>query len=79
MKLNEVVSRRLGELLQKQAMTQYQLSGSSGLPKSTISNIVHCQYDSMKLRIIHEMCQGLGIGISEFFDSPLFDEENLEP
>lgn len=79
MKLNEAVSRRLGELLQKQGMTQYQLSGSSGLPKSTISNIVHCQYDSMKLRIIHEMCQGLGIGISEFFDSPLFDEENLEP
>lgn len=67
MKLNEAVSRRLGELLQKQAMTQYQLSGSSGLPKSTIPNIVHCQYDSMKLRIIHEMCQGLGIGISEFF------------
>ena len=79
MKLNEAVSRRLGELLQKQAMTQYQLSGSSGLPKSTISNMVHCQYDSMKLRIIHEMCQGLGRGISEFFDSPLFDEENLEP
>lgn len=41
MKLNEAVSRRLGELLQKQAMTQYQLFGSSGLPKSTISNIVH--------------------------------------
>ena len=78
MKLNEAVSRRLGELLQKQSMTQYQLSGSSGLPKSTISNMVHCQYDSMKLRIIHEMCQGLGIEISEFFDSPLFDEENLE-
>ena len=67
MKLNEAVSRRLGELLQKQAMTQYHFSGSSGLAKSTISNIVHCQYDSMKLRIIHEMCQGLGIGISEFF------------
>ena len=79
MKLNEAVSRRLGELLQKQGMTQYQLSSASGLPKSTISNIVHCQYDSMKLRIIHEICQGLGIGISEFFDSPLFDEENLEP
>ena len=79
MKLNEAVSRRLGELLQKQAMTQYQLSGSSGLPKSTISNMVHCQYDSMKLRIIHEMCQGLGIGIDTFFASPLFKEDNLEP
>ena len=28
MKLNEAVSRRLGELLQKQGMTQYQLSSS---------------------------------------------------
>ena len=79
MKLNEAVSRRLGELLQKQGMTQYQLSGASGLPKSTISNIVHCQYDSMKLRVIHEICQGLGIGIDTFFASPLFKEDNLEP
>ena len=79
MKLNEAVSRRLQELLKEHGMTQYQLSMHSGLPKSTIGNIVNCQYDSMKLRIIHEMCQGLGIGISEFFASWLFDEDNLEP
>ena len=79
MKLNEAVSRRLQELLQERGMTQYQLSMQSGLPKSTIGNIVNCQYDSMKLRIIHEMCQGLGMNISEFFASQLFDEDNLEP
>ena len=60
-------------------MPQYQLYIKSGVPKSTIGNVIHCTYDSIKLRIIHEMCQGLGIGINEFFDSPLFDEENLEP
>mgnify|MGYP000688844987 CR=1 FL=1 len=79
MKLNEAVSQRLQELLQERGMTQYQLSMQSGLPKSTIGNIVNCQYDSMKLRIIHEMCQGLGMNISEFFASQLFDEDNLEP
>lgn len=79
MKLNEAVSRRLQELLKERGMTQYQLSIQSGLPKSTIGNIVNCQYDSMKLRIIHEMCQGLGMNISEFFASHLFDEDNLEP
>lgn len=79
MKLNEAVSRRLQELLQERGMTQYQLSMQSGLPKSTIGNIVNCQYDSMKLRIIHEMCQGLDINIPEFFASHLFDEDNLEP
>ena len=37
-------------------MTQYQLFVKSGVPKSTIHNIIHCAYDSVKLRIIHELC-----------------------
>ena len=49
------------------------------MPKSTIGNVINCSYDSVKLRVIHEMCQGLGISISEFFDSPLFQEGNLDP
>ena len=79
MKLNEAVSERLQELLLERNMTQYQLSMKSGGPTSTIGNLVQCQYDSMKLRIIHELCQGLNITISEFFNSNLFNEENLEP
>ena len=60
-------------------MTQYQLYMQSGVPKSTIHNLIHCAYDSVKLRIIHELCQGFQINISDFFDSPLFEETNLEP
>ena len=60
-------------------MTQYQLYMKSGVPKSSISNIINCAYDSVKLRLIHEICQGLEINISDFFDSPYFDEPNLEP
>lgn len=79
MQLNQAVSIRLTELLSEKNMTQYQLSTKSGLPRSTISNIINCTYPSMKLRIVHELCQGLEIGINEFFSSPLFDETNLEP
>ncbi len=79
MQLNEAVSQRLAELLRERGMTQYQLYVKSGVPKSTIGNVINCAYDSVKLRVIHEMCQGLGIGIEDFFRSPLFDEENLEP
>ena len=60
-------------------MTPYQLYIKSGVPKSTIGNIINCAYPSMKLRVIHELCQGLGVSIIEFFNSPLFEEENLEP
>ena len=79
MQLNEAVSRRILELLKERGMTQYQLYMKSGLPKSTINSVVNCLYDSVKLRVIHEMCQGLGVSITAFFDSPLFDENNLEP
>lgn len=73
MKLNEAVSQRLQELLKERGMTQYQLSMKSGVPKSTIGNVVNCMYDSVKLRIIHELCQGMNLNISEFFNSPMFE------
>ena len=79
MQLNEAVSKRLLELLSERKMTPYQLYIKSGLPKSSIGNILNCTYPSVKLRVIHEVCQGLGISITEFFQSPLFNEENLEP
>ena len=79
MKLNQTISERLAELLKEKKMTQYQLFIKSGVPKSTIGNVINCSYDSVKLRIIHEMCQGLEIEITEFFNSPLFAENNLDP
>ena len=79
MKLNQAISARLAELLNERQMTQYQLYIRSGVPKSTIGNVINCSYDSVKLRIIHEMCQGLEISIIDFFNSPLFAETNLEP
>lgn len=79
LQLNQAISARLVELLQQRNMTQYQLYMQSGVPKSTIHNLIHCAYDSVKLRIIHELCQGFQINISDFFDSPLFEEANLEP
>ena len=79
MKLNQAISARLTELLKEKQMTQYQLFIKSGVPKSTIGNVINCSYDSVKLRVIHEMCQGLGVSNSEFFDSPLFQEGNLDP
>ncbi len=54
------------ELLGESGMPQDQLSMQCSLPKSIIGNIVNCQYDSVELHIIHEICQGLKINIQEF-------------
>lgn len=74
MLLNEAISRRLVELLQERNMTQYQLHIKSGVPKSTIGNIINRSYESVKLRVIYALCLGLGICIKDFFDSSLFAE-----
>ncbi|WP_279280121.1 helix-turn-helix transcriptional regulator [Pseudoflavonifractor sp. 524-17] len=66
-------------MLEERGMTQYELFMKSGVPRSTIGNVINCAYESVKLRVIHEMCQGFGIELGTFFDSPLFDESNLEP
>lgn len=79
MQRNQAVSMRLSQLLQEKSMTQYQLFMKSGVPKSTINNVIRGNYTTMKLSILHELCQGLGISLSTFFTSPVFDEENLDP
>ncbi len=79
LQLNQAVSRRIVQLLDERGMTQYELFLKSGVPRSTIGNVVNCAYDSVKLRIIHEMCQGLDISLAVFFSSPFFDETSLEP
>ena len=47
MQLNEAVSKRMTELLKEQHMTNYQLYIKSGVPKSTIGNLINCTYDSV--------------------------------
>lgn len=74
MRLNQAVSLRLRELLRLHGMTKYDLHMKSGVPHTTISNVLKCSYESVKLRIVCEMCRGFGITVREFFDSPLFDE-----
>jgi DNA-binding Xre family transcriptional regulator len=79
MQLNEAVSQRLSQLLRERNMTQYQLHIKSGVSKSTIGNIINCSYPSVKLRVIHEVCQGLDIGVNDFFTSEIFSKSNVEP
>lgn len=77
MKLNEAISARIKELCKQNNMTQYALSMKSGVPQSTISTVVGCTFESVKIRIIYEICEGFEITLKEFFDSPFFERENV--
>ena len=78
MKLNKVFALRVRELLKEKNMTQYKLSQATGLYHSTMTDILNCKYQTPNFRNMALIIRELGLTMSEFFDSPLFDFDKLE-
>ena len=74
----EALFERIKELMKKEGLTKYKLSmQSSGLPHSTVSNIMKGRTKSAGFLSIVNICRGLNISVIEFFQSEFFTTENL--
>lgn len=77
MNLNTAITKRLKEIIKAKNITQYRLSANSGVPQSTISTILNGKNNDFKLATILALIYGLDITAKDFFDSELFDYDNL--
>ena len=77
MTLSDAVALRLEELMEERHLTQYRLYKLTGVAQSTIGDIRLQRNQSVSLLILHELAQGLGISLYDFFDSPLFKGDNI--
>lgn len=77
MTINKAVSTRISELLKKQNMTRYRLAMRSGVTHSTLKNIMKETIADNRLSTIILLASGFDMTVSEFLDTPLFDEYNL--
>lgn len=77
MKLNEAIAKRLCELLEEKGLTAYGLFIKSGVSQSTISDLKNMNNNGVNVRILYELCEGLGISLLEFFNSPMFDKDSI--
>lgn len=75
MPLSEAIYKRIYELAKSKGLTFYALSQKSGVPRSTLSTLKSTK--SIGTSIIYSICEGLEINLKEFFNSPLFERENL--
>lgn len=75
--VNRAVALRISELLKKNNTTQYRLAINSGITHSTLKNIIHETVKDNLLSTIILIASGFNMSVSEFLDSPLFLEENL--
>lgn len=75
--VNKAVALRITQLLKEKNMTQYRLAMNSGVTHSTLKNIIHETVKDNLLSTVILIASGFDMTVSEFLDSPLFLEENL--
>ena len=76
MRIGDAVKQRIIDLCNKNNITINKLATISGVTQSTINNITGGRNNSTTISTIKKICDGLEIGIKDFFNSSLFD--NLE-
>lgn len=75
MKLVDAVYARVVELAKSRNLSMNALSNLSGVPRTTIITMTNSS--TVKLSTVYGICDGLNITLGQFFDSPLFDNENI--
>ncbi len=75
--ITEAISRRIRMLLKEKGITQYRLEQMTGIYHNTMTCLLNCRYETANIKTILLIIEALGMTISEFFDSSLFDFNNL--
>ena len=75
--VNHALALRIEELLKEKNITRYKLAMDSGVPHSTLKNIMRETVKDNLLSTTILIANGFGMPVNKFLDSPLFDEGNL--
>jgi transcriptional regulator with XRE-family HTH domain len=78
MTIGEAVADRIEELCKQKGITLNKLSTISGVTQSTLNNITSGVSNNPTISTIKKLCDGLGINIIEFFDTPVFRDLEQE-
>lgn len=78
MTFNQAFSIRVRELLKEKHLTQYKLESLTGIHHSTMSAILNNRVKISNFKNIAIIIMALDMSLSEFFDHPLFDFENID-
>lgn len=77
MNAKDAVGKRIQELCEQSGLATNALANQCGMPPTTIYSMLNAKSKNPGVVSIQKICDGLGITMRQFFDSPLF--ERLEP
>ena len=78
MNTSTAVRDRILQLCEQRNISINRLAALSGLPPSSIKNILYGKSQNPKLLTIKILCDGLGITLGEFFSTETFDSLEQE-
>ena len=67
-----LVRNRILDLCEKKRWSHNALAGYSGIPTSTLTNIINGKSSNPGIVTIKKICDGLEISLTDFFDTPEF-------
>ncbi|MCD8205968.1 MAG: helix-turn-helix transcriptional regulator [Clostridia bacterium] len=73
MTVTQAVIKRMDEIMAEKKMTRSQLCSASGLSTGTVSSIYKQLSRGVTLNTLSTICKGLGVTMSEFLDTPYFN------
>ena len=76
MDMYTAVKYRIIQLCGEKNMTVNKLANYSGIPPSTLKSILYGNSKNPGIVTLKKLCDGLGVSITEFFDTDIF--RNLE-
>lgn len=77
-KAQEILIARINELCKNNEMTYYILSYRSTIPLTTLVHIMDGTTKNPGVFTLMKICDGLGVSLSEFFDTEGFEEAVIE-
>lgn len=79
MLISEAIKERIKELIAQNNLNANKLSILAGMSSSNISDCLRGKVKEPTISSIIHICEGLGIQLKDFFDSPVFlDVEAIE-
>lgn len=78
MTLNEAFAIRVKEIMNEKKITQYKITQETSIYPSTMNYILHGKTKASNFKTMALIIRSLGVSITEFFNSPVFDFETLE-
>ena len=76
--LSRIIAERVEQLRDEKDISIATLCYNSALPFSTLSHILKADIKNPGIKTLVKVCDGLGVTLQEFFDTPEFEEAIID-